>query len=123
MKSKKDKLEEVPFAIRSVTQHDIEILGQKDIIITLPTRKRNGQRNFKVSGLVAKGLLYKAILGLNFLKQFYAYIDVLQNRLSLFILGTKSVHELFQGKGIYRSVSVIFTQDIVTCKNGITGTV
>ena len=113
VKSKTDKLEKVPFAIRSVTQHDIEILGQKDIIITLPIRKRNGQRNFKVSVLVAKCLLHKAILGLNFLKQFDAYIDVSQNRLSLFNQGTKSVHELFQGKGVYRSVSVILTQDIV----------
>ena len=112
MKAKADKLEKVPFAIRSVTQHDIEILGQKDITITLPTR-RNGRQNFKVSVLVAKGLLHKAILGLNFLKQFDANIDVCQNRLSLFNQGTKTVHELFQGKGGFRSVSVTLAQDII----------
>ena len=113
MKAKDDKLEKVPFAIRSVTQHDIEILGQKDINITLPTRKKNGRRNFKVSVLIAKGLLHKAILGLNFLKRFDAFIDLSQNKISLFNQGTKSVHELFQGKGGYRSVSVVLAQDIV----------
>ena len=46
MKAKDDKLEKVPFAIRSVTPHDIEILGQKEINITFPTRKKNGRRNF-----------------------------------------------------------------------------
>ena len=55
MKTKTDKLENVPFGIKSVTQHDIEILGQKDI--TLPTR-RNGRQNFNVSVLVAKGLMH-----------------------------------------------------------------
>ena len=113
MKAKDDKLEKVPFAIRSVTQHDIEILGQKDINITLPTRKKNGRRNFKVSVLIAKGLLHKAILGLNFLKRFDAFIDLSQNKISLFNQGTKSVHELFQGKGGYRSVSKVLAQDIV----------
>ena len=113
MKAKDDKLEKVPFAIRSVTQHDIEILGQKDINITLPTRKKNGRRNFKVSVLIAKGLLHKAILGLNFLKRFDAFIDLSQNKISLFNQGTKSVHELFQGKSGYRSVSVVLAQDIV----------
>ena len=113
MKAKDDKLEKVPFAIRSVTQHDIEILGQKDINIIFPTRKKNGRRNFKVSALIAKGLLHKAILGLNFLKQFEAQIDVPQNKMTLFNQGTKSVHELFQGKGGYRSVSVVLAQDIV----------
>ena len=97
MKTKTDKLENVLFPIRLVTQHDIEILGQKDITITLPTR-RNGRQNFHVSVLVAKSLMHKTILGLNFLKQFDAYIDVSQNRLSLFNHGTKTVHELFYHK-------------------------
>ena len=73
MKAKNDKFEKVPFAIRSVTQHDIEILGQKEINITFPTLKKNGRRNFKVSVLIAKSLLHKAIHGLNFLKRFEAY--------------------------------------------------
>ena len=113
MKAKDDKLEKVPFAIRSVTQHDIEILGQKEVNITFPTRKKNGRRNFKVTVLIAKGLLHKAILGLNFLNRFEAYIDISQNKMSLHNQGTKSVHELFQGKGGYRSVSVVLAQDIV----------
>ena len=91
-KKKDEFLEKVPFAIRSVTQHNIEILGQKDINLTLPTRKRNGRKSFKVSVLVAKGLLHKAILGLNFLKCFDAFIDVSQDRLTLYNQGTKSVH-------------------------------
>ena len=83
-KNKDVCLEKVPFAIRSVTQHNIEILGQKNINLTLPTRKRNGRKSFKVSVLVAKGLLHKAILGLNFLKRFDAFIDVSQDRLTLY---------------------------------------
>ena len=113
VKKKDERLEKVPFAIRSVTQHNIEILGQKDINLTLPTRKRNGRKSFKISVLVAKGLLHRAILGLNFLKRFDAFIDVSQDRLTLYNQGTKSVHELFHGSGGYRSVEVVLAQDTV----------
>ena len=113
MKAKDDKLDKVPFAIRSVTQHEIEILGQKDVNITLSTRKKNSRRNFKVSILIAKGLLLKAILGLNFLKRFDAFIDLSQNNISLFNQGTTSIHELFQRRGGYRSVSMVLAQVIV----------
>ena len=63
--------------------------------------------------MIAKGLLHKAILSLDFLKLFEAQIDVPQNKMMLFNQGTKSVHELFRGKVRFRSVSVVLVQDIV----------
>ena len=109
--SKNRYIGKITVAIRSVTQHDINFWSKRRR--TLPTRSRNARKNCKISVIVAKSLLSNEIFVLYFLKQFDAHIDISQNLLSSFNQGNTSVHELFQGKGGYRSVSVILAQDIV----------
>ena len=105
------QLEKAPFAIRSVTQHTIEVLGQAMMDIKLRTKK-NSIRNFSFQTLVARGLTQQAILGLDFMKAFRATVNVYSQKLDLYIGKTKSSHHLIQGKTDTRSVNVIITEKV-----------
>jgi hypothetical protein len=93
---RKEELHKVPFAIRSVTQHTIEIIGQKKIPIRLFKRKYKSLVTYNFTVLVAKNLAHKAIVGLDFLKEFAADINILNGVLTLMKHGTKLEHSLLK---------------------------
>jgi hypothetical protein len=113
IRKKNNHLEKVPFAIRSVTQHNIEILGQQRIEIALPRKQRKGNSIYNINVLIAKGLLHKAILGLDFLEKFGANINVTDRKLMLYVHGMKAVHELYQSKSRQKSVNVIVAEEAI----------
>jgi dUTPase len=109
-----EPLENVPFAIRSVTKHAIEIIGQKDIALQLkPKAKKGALHNFQCKVFVARGLAKEAIIGLDFLKRFEAVIDIEQNKLILHKDKVRSVHSLIGRACIGRSIAVVVKEDQV----------
>jgi predicted aspartyl protease len=103
-----EPLENVPFAIRSVTKHAIEIIGQKEISLQLKPKARKGAlHNFQCKVFVARGLAKEAIIGLDFLKRFEAVIDIEQNKLILHKDKVRSVHSLIGRACIGRSIAVV----------------
>jgi len=108
----KEPLENVPFAIRSVTKHAIEIIGQKEIALQLKSKaKRGALQTFHCKVFVARGLAKEAIMGLDFLKRFEATIDIEQNKLILYKDNVRTVHSLIGRACIGRSIAVVVKED------------
>ena len=96
IKGERDVLEKVPFSIRSATKHELEILGQKTISFSLLYRNHKGSKEFRTNVIVVKGLTHKAVLGLDFLIQYGANMDMWNKKLILFSKGVKSAHQLIE---------------------------
>jgi predicted aspartyl protease len=113
LNTRKESLEKVSFPIRSATHHNVDIIGQREMTLQLCTKRKKSVRKFTLKVIVAKGLIHKAIIGMDFLKKFGAVIDLYNKRLFLYIDGTKSTHDLKQGTPEYRTVNVILKQNVL----------
>ena len=96
IKGERDVLKKVPFSIRSATKHELEILGQKIISFSLLHKNSKKRKEFRTNVIVVKGLTHKAVLGLDFLKQYGASMDMWNKKLILFSKGVKSAHQLME---------------------------
>ena len=112
IKGERDVLEKVPFSIRSATKHELEILGQKTISFSLLYRNHKGSKEFRTNVIVVKGLTHKAILGLDFLKQYAANMDIWNKKLILYTQGVKSVHQLMEKRMEMRSIQIVISETI-----------
>ena len=110
IKQKDEKLNKVPFAIRSVTQHTVEVMGEKEIYLELCTKRKHGVQAFKIKTLIAKGLVHKAVIGIDFLKRYSANMDIENEKLLLYNKGMKTRHKLIQGQAEQRSVNIIIKE-------------
>jgi hypothetical protein len=109
----KQELKKVPYSLRSVTQHTLEILGQQQITLRLFGRKRGRFRDYKIQVLVARGLTHNAIMGLDFMKKYNAEISFANSKLVLFMNGTKFVHELKPFRAEERSICIILEEQTI----------
>ena len=73
----------------------------------LCTKRKHGAQAFKIKTLIAKGLAYKAIIGIDFLKRYSANMDIENEKFLLYKKGTKTLNKLIQGQAEQRSVNVI----------------
>ena len=72
------------------------MLGQKTISFSLLYKNHKESKEFRTNVVVAKGLSHKAVLGLDFLIQWGANMDMWNNKLILFSKGAKSAHQLIE---------------------------
>jgi hypothetical protein len=107
-----EPLDKVPFSVKSVTQHALEIVGQKDLQFQLKSKSKTTRpREFNCKIFVARGLAKEAILGLDFLQQYEAYVDTGNHKLVLFQNGTRSVHNLISRPNSGRTIAVVVKED------------
>jgi hypothetical protein len=91
-----EPLKPVPFAVSSVNNHQIDILGQKVIRFSLkPKARYRAPRFFYFNVFVARNLAKEAIIGIDFLRRFQAKIDTGSEKLTLINDGVLSTHSLF----------------------------
>jgi hypothetical protein len=91
-----EPLEPVPFAVSSVNNHQIDILGKKVIRFSLKSKARyRASRFFYFNVFVARNLAKEAIIGIDFLRRFQAKIDTRSAKLTLIKDGVLSAHSLF----------------------------
>ena len=69
IKDKSNILEEVPFAVITVTKQAVKILGRTQIQFTIRT-KQGKIRKFKTQALIARNFKQGAIIGLDFIQNF-----------------------------------------------------
>ena len=96
VKEKNETLKEVSFAVRSVTKQAVEILGETEIKFSSQLSRRRSTKEFVTTALVARGILHKAIMGLDFMQQYMAQLDVVTLKMSLNTNGMKTVRNLYQ---------------------------
>jgi hypothetical protein len=89
-----------PFAVSSVNNHQIDILGQKVIRFSLKSKARyRAPCFFYFNVFVARNLSKEAIIGIDFLRRFQAKIDTCGEKLTLIKDGVLSAHNLFERIG------------------------
>jgi hypothetical protein len=107
-----EPLEPVPFAVSSVNNHQIDILGQKVIRFSLKSKARyRAPRFFYFNVFIARNLSKEAIIGNDFLRCFQASIDTRSAKLTLIKDGVLSAHSLFGRVGT-RNVAVAIMEDL-----------
>ena len=113
VKEKNETLKEVSFAVRSVTKQAVEILGETEIKFSLQLSRRRSMKEFVITALVARGVIYEAIMGLDFMLKYKAVLNTVAHNLSLHTNGTKTLHNLIRRKVVFKSINVIVTEKMI----------
>ena len=110
IKRRGEKLKQVNYAVRSVHKHQIKIVGETKIYFRMKASRGKSTKEFTITALVTKGVLHKVIMGLDFMQQCKAQLDIVTLKMSLYSNGIKTVHNLFEQRNLSIGINTLITE-------------
>ena len=67
-------------------------------------------KEFSTTALVTRGVMHKAIMGLDCMQQYKAQLNIGTLKISLYSNGIKSVHNLYQQRNLSNNINTLTTE-------------
>ena len=109
IKNESGPLEDVKFNIRSASKHVVDVLGQADVTLSLFT-KEGEEVKFPVKAMIVHGLLHKVILGIDFLTENKAEMNLEAGTVTLDRNANRTMYRLKPRKPVRSSTNVVLPQ-------------
>ena len=122
IKRRGEKLKEINYAVMTVNKQHVKILGETEIYFRMKLNRGKSTKEFSTTALVTRGVIHKAIMGLDFMQQYKAQMDIVTLKMSLYSNGIKTVHNLYQQRNLSNNINTLTTEKHITlAKSTING--
>ena len=110
IKRRGEKLKEINYTVMSVNKQQVKILGETEIYFRMKLNRGKSTKEFSTTALVTRGVMHKAIMGLDFMQQYKAQLDIVTLKMSLYSTGIKTVHNLYRQRNLSNNINTLTTE-------------